>query len=184
MTHIVYPFGPKGDPDDGQEYLRCLEKRCIALATLPSFLDSCQIPTCRRAAASGGCLLALMMSVPVRSVLRMRCDACTGAPPPWCTTGTTRTAMTGAFQRRWHLRSLNRTSASEAGISLCSHRPLLLHGEVCLDVYHHPGSHDAEPSAAPCSACDDILQLASGWCSCCAWLCRSVEGQPPVGSGL
>ena len=25
----MYPFGAKGDPDDGQEYLRCLEKRCF-----------------------------------------------------------------------------------------------------------------------------------------------------------
>jgi len=24
-THIVYPFGPKGDPDDGKEYMRVLE---------------------------------------------------------------------------------------------------------------------------------------------------------------
>ena len=23
-THIVYPFGPKGDPDDGHEYMRVL----------------------------------------------------------------------------------------------------------------------------------------------------------------
>ena len=29
VTHVVYPFGAKGDPDDGQEYLRCLEKRCL-----------------------------------------------------------------------------------------------------------------------------------------------------------
>ncbi len=28
MTHIVYPFGPKGDVDDGVEYIRSLEKRC------------------------------------------------------------------------------------------------------------------------------------------------------------
>ena len=27
MTHIVYPFGPKGDVDDGVEYIRSLEKR-------------------------------------------------------------------------------------------------------------------------------------------------------------
>ncbi|KAL6780553.1 hypothetical protein ACKKBF_B12650 [Auxenochlorella protothecoides x Auxenochlorella symbiontica] len=27
VTHVVYPFGPKGDPDDGQTYLRALEKR-------------------------------------------------------------------------------------------------------------------------------------------------------------
>jgi hypothetical protein len=27
VTHIVYPFGPKGDVDDGLEYMRCLEKR-------------------------------------------------------------------------------------------------------------------------------------------------------------
>ena len=25
VTHVVYPYGPKGDPDDGQEYLRTLE---------------------------------------------------------------------------------------------------------------------------------------------------------------
>ena len=29
VSHVVYPFGAKGDPDDGQEYLRCLEKRCF-----------------------------------------------------------------------------------------------------------------------------------------------------------
>ena len=29
VTHVVHPFGAKGDPDDGQEYLRCLEKRCF-----------------------------------------------------------------------------------------------------------------------------------------------------------
>ncbi|CAL8469788.1 g9330 [Coccomyxa elongata] len=27
VTHIVHPFGPKGDVDDGVEYIRCLEKR-------------------------------------------------------------------------------------------------------------------------------------------------------------
>lgn len=27
VTHIVYPFGPKGDVDDGVEYIRSLEKR-------------------------------------------------------------------------------------------------------------------------------------------------------------
>jgi SWI/SNF related-matrix-associated actin-dependent regulator of chromatin subfamily C len=25
VTHVIYPYGPKGDPDDGQEYLRTLE---------------------------------------------------------------------------------------------------------------------------------------------------------------
>ncbi len=27
VTHIVYPFGPKGDVDDGVEYIRCLDNR-------------------------------------------------------------------------------------------------------------------------------------------------------------
>lgn len=27
VTHIVYPFGPEGDPDDGVQYLRSLESR-------------------------------------------------------------------------------------------------------------------------------------------------------------
>lgn len=27
VTHIVYPFGPDGDPDDGLQYLRSLETR-------------------------------------------------------------------------------------------------------------------------------------------------------------
>ena len=27
VTHIVYPFGPEGDPDDGVQYLRSLEMR-------------------------------------------------------------------------------------------------------------------------------------------------------------
>ena len=27
VTHIVYPFGPEGDPDDGIQYLRSLEMR-------------------------------------------------------------------------------------------------------------------------------------------------------------
>lgn len=27
VTHIVYPFGPEGDPDDGLQYLRSLEMR-------------------------------------------------------------------------------------------------------------------------------------------------------------
>lgn len=27
ITHSVYPFGEKGDPDDGQEYMRTLEHR-------------------------------------------------------------------------------------------------------------------------------------------------------------
>ena len=27
VTHIVYPFGPEGDPDDGVQYLRSLELR-------------------------------------------------------------------------------------------------------------------------------------------------------------
>ena len=26
VTHVVYPFGPSGDPDDGQQYLRALER--------------------------------------------------------------------------------------------------------------------------------------------------------------
>lgn len=25
VTHVVFPFGPKGDPDDGKQYLRTLE---------------------------------------------------------------------------------------------------------------------------------------------------------------
>ena len=50
VTHIVYPFGPKGDPDDGQEYLRCLEKRCPVVCSSPSnhvelciLEDSCKL---------------------------------------------------------------------------------------------------------------------------------------------
>lgn len=27
LTHVVYPFGPGGDPDDGKEYLRTQEFR-------------------------------------------------------------------------------------------------------------------------------------------------------------
>lgn len=27
LSHVVYPFGPSGDPDDGKEYLRTLEFR-------------------------------------------------------------------------------------------------------------------------------------------------------------
>jgi hypothetical protein len=27
ITHKLFPYGPKGDPDDGQEYLRILEFR-------------------------------------------------------------------------------------------------------------------------------------------------------------
>ena len=50
VTHIVYPFGPKGDPDDGQEYLRCLEKRCSALADSPPFQRpvNMQLNSCKR----------------------------------------------------------------------------------------------------------------------------------------
>lgn len=61
LTHIVYPFGPEGDPDDGQEYLRtqrilgeravvhtCVHRpaaRCVAaldqcLSALPN-VDAC-----------------------------------------------------------------------------------------------------------------------------------------------
>lgn len=36
VTHIVCPFGPYGDPDDGQQYLRSLEKRCVTTAHLVS----------------------------------------------------------------------------------------------------------------------------------------------------
>lgn len=50
VTHIVYPFGLKGDPDDGQEYLRCLEKRCPVVCSSPSnhvelciLEDSCKL---------------------------------------------------------------------------------------------------------------------------------------------
>ena len=28
VTHVMYPFGPKGDPDDGGHYMRSLERRC------------------------------------------------------------------------------------------------------------------------------------------------------------
>jgi hypothetical protein len=28
-THIVYPFGPKGDPDEGRDYTRTLARRCL-----------------------------------------------------------------------------------------------------------------------------------------------------------
>ncbi len=27
VTHVVFPFGPKGDPDDGKQYLRTMEVR-------------------------------------------------------------------------------------------------------------------------------------------------------------
>ena len=40
VTHIVYPFGAKGDPDDGQEYLRCLEKRSVPLAQSTSLFTA------------------------------------------------------------------------------------------------------------------------------------------------
>lgn len=32
VTHVVLPFGPKGDPDDGQQYLRTLEVRRLGRA--------------------------------------------------------------------------------------------------------------------------------------------------------
>lgn len=28
VTHQIQPFGPKGDPDDGVQYMRNLGKRC------------------------------------------------------------------------------------------------------------------------------------------------------------
>ena len=31
MTHVVLPFGPDGDPDDGQEYMRTLRRECARL---------------------------------------------------------------------------------------------------------------------------------------------------------
>lgn len=34
MTHVVCPFGPNGDPDDGQQYLRSLERRCDVAVSL------------------------------------------------------------------------------------------------------------------------------------------------------
>ncbi|GFH24676.1 uncharacterized protein HaLaN_22519, partial [Haematococcus lacustris] len=27
VTHVVFPFGPKGDPDDGQQYMRVLSHK-------------------------------------------------------------------------------------------------------------------------------------------------------------
>ena len=32
ITHMVYPFGPEGDPDDGVQYLRSLETRLEEMA--------------------------------------------------------------------------------------------------------------------------------------------------------
>ncbi len=32
VTHVVFPFGPEGDPDDGREYMRTLRRAC-ALAS-------------------------------------------------------------------------------------------------------------------------------------------------------
>lgn len=34
VTHVVLPFGPDGDPDDGQEYMRTLRRECAPLALL------------------------------------------------------------------------------------------------------------------------------------------------------
>ena len=34
MTHVVLPFGPDGDPDDGQEYMRTLRRECAPPALL------------------------------------------------------------------------------------------------------------------------------------------------------
>ena len=31
VTHVVLPFGPDGDPDDGQEYMRTLRRECARL---------------------------------------------------------------------------------------------------------------------------------------------------------
>lgn len=31
VTHIVYPFGPNGDPDDGLQYMRKLTSRFAEL---------------------------------------------------------------------------------------------------------------------------------------------------------
>ena len=28
VTHVVHPFPPSGDPDDGKQYMRSLEARC------------------------------------------------------------------------------------------------------------------------------------------------------------
>ena len=27
VTHVVYPYGPEGDPDDGVQYMRTLGRR-------------------------------------------------------------------------------------------------------------------------------------------------------------
>ena len=31
VSQIVYPFGPDGDPDDGVQYMRVLDRRCMLL---------------------------------------------------------------------------------------------------------------------------------------------------------
>lgn len=67
VTHIVYPFGPKGDPDDGQEYLRCLEKRYLALASLNPVLWALPIASCMWSAA-GGQGLSCVTAAPVWGV--------------------------------------------------------------------------------------------------------------------
>ena len=35
MTHVLMPFGPDGDPDDGQEYMRTLRRECAPLPAVP-----------------------------------------------------------------------------------------------------------------------------------------------------
>ena len=37
VTHIVYPFGPNGDPDDGVQYMRVQDRRCSCHSCLAAF---------------------------------------------------------------------------------------------------------------------------------------------------
>ena len=36
VTHVVHPFGPDGDPDDGKHYMRSLEARCACVHMRPA----------------------------------------------------------------------------------------------------------------------------------------------------
>ena len=92
VTHVVHPFPPSGDPDDGKQYMRSLEARCC-----PRLDGSFQMATeeLRRAAGHAKNAWAHIHHA--------------GEQRRVCIGGTTQTHTTSSFQQPPHQQTLSRT---------------------------------------------------------------------------